>query len=85
VNEDQKQAMFDDFMEQPSTGAEFWITRTIEAQNRDGLDRTFSTESLDMLFTQMNQWAGSRMLLHQKNTGLAPQRVRVIVTVECES
>lgn len=85
MNDDQLIALFSEFMESDSPDAEFRIERPIEAQARDGLDRTFSMESLDTLSTQMITWVGTRMMKYEEATGLSPQNVSVVISVRANA
>lgn len=68
----------------PGGDHEFVVQREIEAQDRDGLGAGISAEAMRTLDQQMITWVGTRMLRFEKERGVMPQSVRVVVSVEME-
>lgn len=82
MNEAEKQDMFDLMANTDGPLMEFYVERSMETVDRDGLGRTISQEALEALDFQMITWVGTRIMRSGAEKGVMPQGVKVTVTVE---
>ncbi len=58
------------------------IERTADAQLRDGLDRHFSEEAMEGLIMNIQTFILTRLVKYQDATGLAPQNMKVSISLD---